>query len=61
VEIASRYDYKTRSDKTARKAERLLQGWLAKAIPAATADMRAYIDSKLEQRARQFSGARGAA
>ena len=60
VEMKAGYDYRKRSDKTARKAERLLNGWLQKAVPAATADMRGYIERKLAQRSRQFSAGRAA-
>jgi hypothetical protein len=57
--VEASYDYKKRSDKTARKAERLLYGWLEKAIPATIADMKVYVERKMAERARQFS-ARGA-
>lgn len=56
LEMTSRYDYRTRSEKTARKAERLLNQWLQAAIPVAIADMRTYIERKLAQRAAQVSG-----
>lgn len=59
-QIEAAYDYRKRSDKTARKAERLLYAWLEKAIPAAVADMRVYVERKMQERARQYS-ARGAA
>ena len=58
--VEAAYDYRKRSDKTARKAERLLYAWLEKAIPAAVEDMRVYVERKMQERARQYS-ARGAA
>ena len=53
------YTYRKRSDKTARKADALLQKILPRAIAATVIDMRKYVDKKMGKTAKKYS-ARGA-
>jgi len=59
-DIAVSYDYRVRSNRTARKTERLLNAILAKAFSATAADMRQYIADKARRTAARHS-ARSAA
>lgn len=58
--VSARYDYVRRTAKTSHKAERLLQTYLDKALPATIADMKNYISDQLAKRARQLSGRKAA-
>ena len=55
-EIAIVYNYRVRSNRTARKTERLLNAILARAFPATAADMRKYIADKARRTAARYSG-----
>lgn len=56
VEAAIGYTFRRRSDKTARKAEALLQAALNYAIPETIRDMKQYAERQAENRARRYSG-----
>lgn len=51
------YEYKTRKDKTAKKAERLLDSALRTAIPATIKDMQAETERRMDADARRYSAA----
>lgn len=55
-DIAVSYDYRVRSNRTARKTERLLNAILARAFPETAADMRRYIADKARRTAERYSG-----
>lgn len=49
------YDYKKRSEKTAKKAERLLNVFLQRAVPRAARDIMKDVDRRMAETARRYS------